>query len=64
MTKINTTTKKDDSARFYKERNAATAMRDELSYLVGWVKSESPEIAEQLEKVLKKHKQDREQFWL
>ncbi len=49
--------------KFLKERNAGQAMRDELSYLSGWIKAGSPEIAQQLEKILEQHGKNRVQRW-
>ena len=63
MTKTNTT-EQTDLARFHKERNAASDMRLEISYLTGLAKYDSPEISERLEKILEKHDQEREENWL
>ena len=59
-----TTTTKTDLDKFYTERNAATAMRDDLSFLVGFTKADNPEIAKRLEAILTQHEQNKEQNWL
>ena len=59
-----TTTPKTDLDKFFKERSAATAMRDDLHFLVGWTMADSPEVAEKLLKILKQHEENREQNWL
>ncbi len=55
---------KTDLDKFFKERSAATAMRDDLHFLVGWTMADNPEIAERLQKILKQHEENREQNWL
>jgi|TARA_A100001391_G_scaffold141334_1_gene99181 hypothetical protein len=55
---------KTDFEKLQEERAAATLLRDELSFLVGWTKSDNPEIAEKLEKALKMHEEARCQDWL
>ena len=52
-----------DFDRFVKERNAATQLRDDLCFLVGWTKSDNPEISEKLEELLKNHDKNRVQEW-
>ena len=59
-----TTTPKTDLDKFYTERNAEQAMRDDLFFLLGWTQVESPEIAKKLNEILKQHGQNREQNWL
>lgn len=59
-----TTTTKTDLDKFYTERNAATAMRDDLNFLVGWTKADNPEIAKRLEAILTQHAENREQSWM
>ena len=54
----------DDLDKFFKERSAATAMRDDLHFLVGWTTADNPEISERLRKILKQHEENREQNWL
>ena len=36
-------TKKSDLDKFHTERNAAQVMRDDLCFLVGWIKSDCPQ---------------------
>ena len=55
---------KTDYEKLLEERNAATHLRDEISFLVGWTKADDPEISERLEKALKKHEENRCQEWL
>ncbi len=55
---------KTDFEKLQEERSAATLLRDELSFLVGWTKADNPEIAEKLEKALKMHEEARCQDWL
>lgn len=57
------TKEKTDFDRFVKERNAATQLRDDLCFLVGWTKSDNPEISEKLEELLKNHDKNRVQEW-
>ena len=57
------TKEKTDFGRFVKERNAATQLRDDLCFLVGWTKSDNPEISEKLEELLKNHDKNRVQEW-
>ena len=54
-----TTTPKTDQDKFFQERNAATAMRDDLCFLVGWTKADNPEIAKSLEEILENHDKNR-----
>tara|TARA_Y100000401_G_scaffold60309_1_gene47816 strand:- start:164 stop:367 length:204 start_codon:yes stop_codon:yes gene_type:complete len=53
-----------DLDRFYQERNAATCMRDGISFLIGWTKADNPEIAKRLEAILTQHTENREQDWI
>ena len=55
---------KTDFEKLLEERSAATLLRDEMCFLVGWTKAEHPEIAERLEKALKEHEEKRCQDWL
>ena len=50
-----------DLDRFNQERNAATCMREEISFLIGWTKADNPEIAKRLGAILLNHQQKREQ---
>ena len=59
-----TTTPKPDFDKFCKERTAATAMRDDLAFLIGWTKADNPEIAKRLEAILTQHTENREQDWI
>ena len=53
-----------DLDRFNQERNAATCMRDGISFLIGWTKADNPEIAKRLEAILTQHQQNREEDWI
>jgi len=55
---------KTDFEKLQEERAAATLLRDELSFLVGWTKADNPDVAEKLEKALKMHEEGRCQDWL
>ena len=55
---------KTDFEKLTEERSAATLLRDELCFLIGWTKSDNPDIAEKLEKALKMHEEARCQDWL
>jgi len=55
---------KTDFEKLQEERAAATLLRDELSFLVGWTKADNPDVAEKLEKALKMHEENRCQDWL
>jgi|TARA_R110002020_G_scaffold221476_1_gene429529 hypothetical protein len=55
---------KTDFTKFLEERTAATLLRDQMSYLVGWTRADNPDVAEQLEKALKEHEERRCQDWL
>tara|TARA_R100001510_G_scaffold31963_1_gene28591 strand:+ start:227 stop:415 length:189 start_codon:yes stop_codon:yes gene_type:complete len=59
-----TTKPKTDFDKFCKERSAATAMRDDLAFLVGWTKADNPEIAKRLQAILTQHEENREQDWM
>lgn len=54
-----TTTETTDQDKFFKERNAATEMRYDLLFLVGWTKADNPDIAKRLEDILKNHDRNR-----
>jgi hypothetical protein len=60
MTDTDTTT---DFERFNNERTAANAMRDELCFITGLLKLDSPEVSDRIQKALDKHKQERDQVW-
>tara|TARA_R100000005_G_scaffold48450_1_gene23198 strand:+ start:175 stop:348 length:174 start_codon:yes stop_codon:yes gene_type:complete len=55
---------KTDFEKLQEERAAATLLRDELAFLVGWTKADNPEISEKLKKALKMHEEARCQDWL
>ena len=55
---------KTDFEKLTEERTAATIMRDELAFLVGYNKRSNPEFAKELERILKQHEDDRCQDWL
>ena len=55
---------KTDFEKLQEERAAATLLRDELSFLVGWTKADNPDVAEKLEKALQMHEVARCQDWL
>ena len=48
---------------FIKESRAASDMRYELCYITGLLTFDNSEIKERLEKVLEKHKEDRDKHW-
>ena len=56
--------KKTDFEKLQEERAAATLLRDEISFIVGFTKASNPEISEGLEKALKMHEKARCQDWL
>ena len=58
------TKKKTDFEKLQEERAAATLLRDEISFIVGFTKASNPEISEGLEKALKMHEEARCQDWL
>tara|TARA_Y100000004_G_scaffold18742_1_gene19270 strand:- start:402 stop:680 length:279 start_codon:yes stop_codon:yes gene_type:complete len=59
-----TTTKKTDQEKFFQERDAATEMRDDLCWLVGWTKADNPEISKRIKDILDNHKRNRvENLW-
>ena len=64
ITKTDWENTRTDLDRFNLERNAATCMRDELSFLIGWTKADNPEIAKRLEAILTQHTENREQDWI
>jgi hypothetical protein len=41
------------------EQSAATLMRDDISFLIGWTRADNPEIAQRLEDILAKHTENR-----
>ena len=51
--------KKTDFEKLTEERSAATLLRDEISFMIGWTKADNPEISERLEKALKMHEEAR-----
>ena len=55
---------KTDFEKLQEERAAATLLRDEISFIVGFTKASNPEISEGLEKALKMHEEARCQDWL
>ena len=58
------TKNKTDFEKLQEERAAATLLRDEISFIVGFTKASNPEISEGLEKALKMHEEARCQDWL
>ena len=58
------TKEKTDYDKFLEERNAATQLRDDLCFLVGWIQSDNPEISKKLEALLKNHEENRCQSWI
>ena len=58
------TKEKTDYDKFLEERNAATQLRDDLCFLVGWIQSDNPEISKKLEELLKNHEENRCQSWI
>ena len=55
------TTTKTDREKFDKERRAANAMRDELSFISGLLKYDNPEVSDRIQKALDNHREEREQ---
>tara|TARA_R100001224_G_scaffold46902_1_gene27041 strand:- start:187 stop:360 length:174 start_codon:yes stop_codon:yes gene_type:complete len=55
---------KTDYEKLLEERNAATDLRDDIAFMIGWTKADDPEISERLEEILKKHEENRCQEWL
>ena len=55
---------KTDFEKLTEERSAATLLRDEISFMIGWTKADNPEISERLEKALKMHEEVRCKDWL
>jgi hypothetical protein len=41
------------------EQSAATLMRDDISFLIGWTRADNPEIAQRLEDILANHTKNR-----
>ena len=62
--KTKETPKRTDFDKLCKERAAAQVMRDDLCFLVGWIKSDCPQGASAIERILKAHEQNREHDWL
>ena len=62
--KTTTTAPRSDFDKFCKERSAAQVMRDDLCFLMGWIKSDCPRGAHVIDTILKAHEQNREQDWL
>ena len=56
--------RKTDFEKLQEERAAATLLRDEISFIIGFTKASNPEISEGLEKALKMHEEARCQDWL
>ena len=50
---------KSDFEQFLAEQSAATLMRDDISFLIGWTKADNPEIAQRLEDILANHTKNR-----
>ena len=50
---------KSDFEQFLQEQTAATLMRDDIAFLIGWTKADNPEIAKRLEDILAKHTENR-----
>ena len=44
---------KTDFEKLQEERTAATLLRDEIAFIIGFTKASNPEISEGLEKALK-----------
>ncbi len=55
---------KTDFEKLQEERTAATLLRDEISFIIGFTKASNPEISEGLEKALKMHETARCKDWL
>tara|TARA_R100001086_G_scaffold231410_1_gene152122 strand:- start:212 stop:424 length:213 start_codon:yes stop_codon:yes gene_type:complete len=62
----NSMTVKNDYDKFLEERNAATLLRDELMFLVGYTANDPDDrvINERLKAALKQHEESRCQDWL
>ena len=56
--------RKTDFEKLQEERAAATLLRDEISFIIGWTKANEPGISERLEKALKMHEEARCKDWL
>jgi len=56
--------RKTDFERLTEERTAATLLRDEISFIIGFTKASNPEISEGLENALKMHEEARCKDWL
>ena len=55
---------KTDFEKLQEERTAATLLRDEIAFIIGFTKASNPEISEGLEKALKMHEEARCKDWL
>tara|TARA_R110002049_G_scaffold281770_1_gene461430 strand:+ start:69 stop:242 length:174 start_codon:yes stop_codon:yes gene_type:complete len=55
---------KTDFEKLQEERTAATLLRDEIAFIIGFTKASNPEISEGLEKALKMHETARCKDWL
>ncbi len=59
------TKEKTDYDKFLEERNAATLLRDDLCWLVGYMDARDDKVVrDKLKKALKKHDENRCQSWL
>jgi hypothetical protein len=50
---------KSDFEQLLQEQTAVALMRDDISFLIGWTKSDNPEIAQRLEDILANHTKNR-----
>ena len=50
---------KSDFEQLLQEQTAATLMRDDIAFLIGWTKADNPEIAKRLEDILANHTKNR-----
>ena len=50
---------KSDFEQLLQEQTAATLMRDDIAFLIGWTKADNPEIAKRLKDILAKHTENR-----
>jgi len=59
------TTEKTDYDKFLEERNAATLLRDQLFWLLGYMDAQDDKVVrDKLKKALKEHEETRCQNWL
>ena len=56
--------RKTDFEKLTEERTAATLLRDEISFIIGFTKASNPEISKGLENALKMHEEARCKDWL